>query len=102
MILLVFTGKKEFDSEAERKTHTRNTRKNSTMGPLWEQGEREEQSGGRDGNLEAVEEEKEDEEVDSRETFEFRDNPRKVTTEGTVKAKKKKRKDVEEASAPQA
>lgn len=48
-----------------RKTHTRNTRKNSMMGPLWERVEREEQSGGHGGNLEAVEEKKEDEELDS-------------------------------------
>lgn len=48
-----------------KKTHRRNTRKNSTMCPLWEQVEREEQSGRHDGNLEAVEEEKEDEELDS-------------------------------------
>lgn len=41
----------------------RNTRKNSTMCLLWEQVEREEQSGGHDGNLEAAKEEKVDEEV---------------------------------------
>lgn len=40
------------------------TRKNSTMRPLWERAERVEQSGGRDGNLEATEE-KEDENLDS-------------------------------------
>lgn len=42
-----------------------NTRKNSTMCLLWEQVEREEESGGHDGNLEVVKEEKEDEEVGS-------------------------------------
>lgn len=69
MNLLVFTGdNKEFHKEAvvkTRKTHMRNNRKNSTMCLLWEQVEREEQSGEHDGNLEAVEEEKEDEELDS-------------------------------------
>lgn len=38
----------------------------------------------------------------SRETFEFTDNPKKITTEGTVKAKRKKRKDVKETSTTQA
>lgn len=37
----------------------------------------------------------------SREMFESRDNPKKITTEGNVKAKRKKRKDVEEASTTQ-
>lgn len=61
----MFTGKKESDTDAvekTRKTQMRNTRKNSVM---WEQVEREEQSGGHGGNLEAVEEEKEDEDLDS-------------------------------------
>lgn len=64
----MFTGEKEFDTEAvvkTRKTHLKNTRKNSTMCLLLEQEEREEQSGGHDGSLEAVEEEKEDDKLDS-------------------------------------
>lgn len=37
----------------------------------------------------------------SRETFEFRDKPTEVMTEETVKTKRKKRKDTEEASTTQ-
>lgn len=64
----MFTGRKEFDTEAgaeTRRKHMKITRKTSTMCPLWEQIEREEQSGGQDGNLEVVGEEKEDEKLDS-------------------------------------
>lgn len=63
----MLTGKKEFSREAvvkTRKTNMRNIRNKTMMCPLREQVEKEEPSGGNDGNMEEVME-KEDEELGS-------------------------------------